>query len=565
MREEQNSLKPIIIIGFLGIIIFALIYGGITLTQNLGKNKQVVSEEKSVKKLDDLYKDIYVTETTPRKVPVSLETTSLKDSLPEITKYPASVENTTATYIEIFSSTEKAGNGKDGWLNEVANDFNKERIEINGEVVSVMIRSIASGTGTDYIVSGKYIPDAFSPSNELWGRMIEYQGIPIEMVDKRIVGNVAGLLFSKSKEKELIEKYGSINLKTVTQAVVANEIGMGYTNPFASSTGLNFLVSTLHTFDESNLLSEKAIEGFEGFQTNIPFVAFTTLQMRDSAKSGILDGFIMEYQTYTNSSELKSDYEFTPFGVRHDSPMYALGNLSDKKMAILDAFVDYTKQDKYQKLGKDFGFNNLDDYVPEMGEIDGDSITQAQRLWKEKKNGAKDIIAVFVADVSGSMDGEPLNKLKESLLSSASFIGKENMIGLVTFSSDVDISLPIAKFDLNQRALFAGAVTDMQATGSTAMFDAIIVGSKMLMDAKELNPDSKLMLFVLTDGETNRGHDFSDIDDILEAIKVPIYTIGYNADIQVLENLSKINEAASVNADTDDVIYKLQNLFNAQM
>jgi len=565
MREERSAMKPILIIGMLGIIIFGIIFIGMSLTENIGKNKQVVSSEKAEKSLDKLYDEIYVTQTVPRKVPINLESTSLKDSLPEITKYPAQVVNSTNSYIEIFSSTEKAGTGKDGWLVEVAQEFNDAKIEINGQVVSVMLRGIASGTGTDYIMSDKYLPDAFTPSNELWGKMIDSQGIQIKEVDDRIVGNVAGVLFSKETQNELIDKYGSINLKSITEAVAANEIGMGYTNPFASSTGLNFLVSTLYTFDDSNLLSEQAISGFETFQTNIPFVAFTTLQMRDSAKSGILDGFIMEYQTYINSAELKSDYEFTPFGVRHDSPMYAIGNLSEQKQAILDQFVAFTKQDEFQKLASDYGFNNLDDYIPEMGDIDGETINQAQKLWKEKKNGTNEIVAVFVADTSGSMDGEAINKLRESLLTGSTYIGSDNSIGVVTFSSDVNIRLPIKKFDLNQRSLFAGAVTDMQAGGGTAMFDGIIVGTKMLLEEKVNNPNAKLMLFVLTDGETNRGHDLSDIDSILEALRIPVYTIGYNANIKVLQNLSSINEAASINADTDDVIYKLQNLFNAQM
>ena len=32
------------------------------------------------------------------------------------------------------------------------------------------------------------------------------------------------------------------------------------------------------------------------------------MQMRESAKSGVLDGFIMEYQTYINAADLKSQY-----------------------------------------------------------------------------------------------------------------------------------------------------------------------------------------------------------------------------------------------------------------
>lgn len=563
--KENNFLKVFAVLLTMGIIVFAVIFGGMTLTKNWGKSKQAITSEKAEDTLNRLYKNIDVSEVTPRKVPVTLETTSLEESLPDISKFPAQVESTTDLYIEIFSSTEKAGSGKDGWLVEIAERFNEEGYEINGKPVSVRIRGIASGTGTDYIVSGKYVPDAFSPSNELWGEMIKAQGVDINLVAPRIVGNVAGVLFTKEKNEELITKYGSINLKNITTAVANNEIGMGYTNPFASSTGLNFLVSTLYTFDDQNILSEQSVQGFESFQANIPFVAFTTLQMRESAKSGILDGFIMEYQTYNNDASLKNEYIFTPFGVRHDSPMYSLGNLSADKKALLEMFIEYTQSKKSQNLGSDYGFNNLDEYVPEMGAIDGDTIVQAQRLWKEKKNGSTKISAVFVADISGSMDGEPLNALKQSLLASSSFIAKEHSVGLVSFASKVNINLPVGTFDLNQRSLFAGAITDLQASGGTAMFDAIIVATKMLLEERVANPDAKLMLFVLTDGETNRGYSFDDIKDLVEALRIPIYTIGYNADIQVLQNLSNINEAASVNADTDDVIYKLQNLFNAEM
>jgi len=44
-----------------------------------------------------------------------------------------------------------------------------------------------------------------------------------------------------------------------------------------------------------------------------------------------------------------------------------------------------------------------------------------------------------------------------------------------------------------------------------------------------------------------------------------IYTIGYNANIQALQTLSSINEAASINADSDDVNYKMASLFNAEV
>lgn len=562
-EKKKGNIIGILIV--MAIIIFGVIYGGITLTKNWGKSKETISKENAIGKLKKICKDININEVEPRKAPIDLGVKDVKDTIPNIDKYPAKVENTTDSYIEIFSTGEKAGNGKDGWLIDVANNFNESKFEINGKIISVKVREIASGLGMDYIISEKYLPDAYSPSNELWGEMIKANGKTIELCDDRMVGNVAGILISKEKYDELIKKYGAINLKNITQAVANGEINMGYTNPFASATGLNFLVSTLATFDSSNPLSEKAIDGFNEFQNNIPLIAYTTLQLRNSAESGILDGFIMEYQTYINSPELKTDYIFTPFGYRHDSPLYSVGNLSNEKKEILNKFIEFYKQDKYQELAVKDGFNALEDYKCEIENLDGNTILQAQKLWKENKNGDKPIVAVFVADVSGSMEGEPLNELKKSLLNGSRYIGEENSIGLVTYSNDVNINLPIEKFDLNQRSLFTGAVQDMDASGGTATFDAIAVAVQMLLDEKEKNTDAKLMLFVLSDGETNIGHSLDDLREILESVKIPVHTIGYNANIEALENISRINEATSINADSDDVIYKLGSLFNAEM
>lgn len=562
-EKKKGNIIGILIV--MAIIILGVIYGGITLTKNWGKSKETISKENATGKLKKICKDININEVEPRKAPIDLGIKDVKDTIPNIDKYPAKVENTTDSYIEIFSTGEKAGNGKDGWLIDVANNFNESKFEINGKIISVKVREIASGLGMDYIISEKYLPDAYSPSNELWEEMIKANGKTIELCDDRMVGNVAGILISKEKYDELIKKYGAINLKNITQAVANGEINMGYTNPFASATGLNFLVSTLATFDSSNPLSEKAIDGFNEFQNNIPLIAYTTLQLRNSAESGILDGFIMEYQTYINSPELKTDYIFTPFGYRHDSPLYSVGNLSNEKKEILNKFIEFYKQDKYQELAVKDGFNALEDYKCEIENLDGNTILQAQKLWKENKNGDKPIVAVFVADVSGSMEGEPLNELKKSLLNGSRYIGEENSIGLVTYSNDVNINLPIEKFDLNQRSLFTGAVQDMDASGGTATFDAIAVAVQMLLDEKEKNPDAKLMLFVLSDGETNIGHSLDDLREILESVKIPVHTIGYNANIEALENISRINEATSINADSDDVIYKLGSLFNAEM
>jgi Ca-activated chloride channel family protein len=501
-------------------------------------------------------------------MPVDIIPENLNKTLPDIDdSYPPQVRETTSSYIEIFSSTEKAGSGTDGWLTEAAGDFNDARIEIDGKQISLRLRAIPSGEAADYIISGKYRPDAYTPSNELWGEIIISQGVKAELVEERLVGNVAGILLTKAKKDELVNKYGEINTKTIVDAVANDELDMGYTNPFASSTGLNFLISALYAFDSSDLLSDKAVAGFESFQPNIPVVPYTTLQMREAAKSGLLDGFVLEYQTYMNTPEIRY-YEFTPFGFRHDNPMYAIGELSGEKRRILNEFLQFTQQEKYQNLATEYGFNGLDEYKSEVEPVGGDVVIQAQRLWKDVKN-AKPICAIFVVDISGSMDGKPLNSLKRSLLEGQKYIGGNNLVGLVSYSDDVNIDLPVAEFNLDHRTLFAGAVYDMQAGGGTATFDAIAVAMQMLIEQKAAGPDKdpnlKPRIFVLSDGETNKGHSLKDIRKILEEHGVPVYTIGYNADIPALEEISNITEGACINADTEDVVYKLRNLFNAEL
>jgi Ca-activated chloride channel family protein len=546
-------------------VVFALVYAGVTLTSNLGKSKAQVTLEDATKQLNKLYANIKVRNEPTVKGQIDLNPIDVAESLPDISKFPVTVNNSTNNFVEIFSSTEKSGSGVDGWLTDVATEFNKANITVDGKPVSVKLRNIASGTAADYIKSGKYVPDAFTPSNELWGEMVKASGVKVQKVTDRLVGNVPGIVIAKSKYDALMGTYGAINVKNVTDAIASNEFSMGYTDPFASSTGLNFLVTALNTFDSSNLLGDKAVQGFEKFQTNVPFIASTTIQMRDAAKSGMLDGFVLEYQTYVNAADLKGGYVFTPFGVRHDSPLYALGDLPQAKLDIIKKFAEFVTQDKYQKSAKDKGFNNLDDYKPEMATVDGSLLSAAQKLWKEKKNGDKPIAAVFVTDVSGSMAGEPLNRLKDSLLQGQKYLGKENSIGLISYSSSVSVRLPIGKYDTNQQSMFVGAVNSLQASGGTATFDAIIVAIKMLQDKMAENPNVKPIIFVLSDGETNEGYSLKDIKGVIEGYGVPIYTVGYNANIQALQSISSINEAASINADTDDVVYKIGNLFNVQM
>ena len=85
---------------------------------------------------------------------------------------------------------------------------------------------------------------------------------------------------------------------------------------------------------------------------------------------------------------------------------------------------------------------------------------------------------------------------------------------------------------------------------------------QLLQKEMKTHKNARPMLFVLSDGETNSGYSYREVHDVIDALNIPIYTIGYNANIDALKKISEINEAGSINADTDDIVYQLKLLFN---
>lgn len=566
MKQKSNLYGVFAIVGIV-VFVFVAVFVGVWATQNRGTNTTVLDREaaaKEIKKMVD--KEIVVERPDPVKSTVDLlNEGSLADELPVLKDEDLSVRGRADVVIEVFASPEKAGTGQNSWMVDVAERFNKERFDIDGKSCAVSVRDVTSGLGLDYIISGVRVPEVYSPSNEFWGSMALSNNAPIELYEQRLAGNVAGIVISNEKYQDMIDTYGSVTVQTITQAVSEGVLMFGYTTPNTSSTGLNFVMHSLYAADNKNPLSVTAVALFSQFQQNVPFVAQTTMQMQKAAESGKLDAFVYESQVWENSTSLHSKFKFVPFGVRHDNPVYFSDRMSEDQRKLAEMFIDYCKTDDSVKLATKYGFNTFDDYSPERSTFDGSTLIGAQKTWKDNKDIGKTIVAVFVADVSGSMKGESINALQKSLVNGMQYIGDEHYIGLVTYSTDVQILCPIGKFDLNQKSMFKGGVEAMWASGSTGTCDGLLVGLDMVLDATKDIPNAEGVVFLLSDGDSDHGATLRDVSELIRTVGIPIYTIGYNDGSKLLDSLSEINEAATINATSDDVVYKLKNLFNSNL
>lgn len=566
MAKRNGLVGRLVFVGAL-IAVFALALGGLWAFRNFGKSPKVVDQEDAVRTIGRLYGKVDPETASPIMEAVDVnDMLDEAEELPDIDSNEVTVEGGSGA-TEVWASGEKSGSGTDGWMREMAEAYNAEGRTVDGEPARITLRKVSSGLSVDYIASGKAAPAGYSPSNMLWVRLLNARGVDTTTVVERTVGNLAGVALVKDKSDWLASEYATTDLTAIIDAVTSGELTIGYTNPNTSAAGLNLLASALDRFDSANPTSDTAIEGFTAFQSNIPFVAMTTQQMRDATQRGSLDGFVTELQVFTLDADLQRNYTFLPFGWRHDNPLVAIDGISGHDQAVLADFAAYCEKTGAD-LAEEYGFNQQDNYQSESAMPEGSTLLRELKAYKSAKDAGAAVIAVFVCDVSGSMDGEPIQTLQSSLINSMRYISTSSYVGLVSYSDDVTINVPIAKFDMNQQALFKGAVNQgLRPSGSTATIDGIIVGAKMLSDALEEHPGAKPMLFVLSDGMQNSGYMLSDVEDALAGLRIPVYTIAYgvDADINSLNTISAINEATTINASTDDIIYQLKSLFNANM
>lgn len=541
------------------------------------KKAPALTVQEARKELDSLLTKVPTTEVESPVLDIYGDEIGESAALADIDTFDVVVRGSGQVDIEIAAATELSSEAPDDWLAVMAEKFNRSKPALsNGRTASVSVRKITSGEILTYIDKGCYRPHMAVFSNDAWGLMADASGIGIELLEDRLAGNTAGILISKDAESKVNEKYGETIFATVIQAAQEGLVVFGYPNPYTSSTGLNGLACMLEMFDPTDPLSSKASQMLSEYQKTAPPVAYTTAVLRNQAKKGIIDAMLMEEQAYANTPEL-SDYSYIPFGIRHDHPAYAFDWDTPEQKEAAGLFVEFCLSDDAQKLASDKGFNRHGDYRGEDG-LTGQQYLTAQSLWKQNKNGGRPVAAVFVADVSGSMAGEPLASLKQSVIAALPYVGSDNYVGLVSYNSDVTVNLSMLEkdesgktigvkpFDDKQRAYFSGETKNLQATGGTATYDAVLTALDMINQAQQVVPDAVPLVILLTDGDANSGYTLQRVSTIVEGMRVPVYCIAYNYDSGgSLESLSGINEASTVKAESDDVVNQLRNLFNTQL
>ena len=332
----------------------------------------------------------------------------------------------------------------------------------------------------------------------------------------------------------------SVTWRDVALAAKSGQFHFAMTDPSASNTGFSALVGVASAFAGSgNALTAADIKAPElkDFFSGQTLTAGSSGFLADSyvRSEASLDG-IINYESVLLSLNAGGklhetlDLVYPKEGII--TADYPLMLLNSAKRTAYDKLTAYLRTPDVQRR-----IMTTTSRRPAIPEVTPDSRFPSQVLVELPFPSSLDIVnslllaylneirlpshAVFVLDVSGSMDGPRITALKKALTNLtgldtsvsgqfARFRARE-AITIITFSSTVKDTRNFNITDPNPSGPDMSALRDyinsLQAGGNTAIYDALERAYVVAGDAKAQDPNRFYSIVLMTDGENNSGRD----------------------------------------------------------
>lgn len=134
-----------------------------------------------------------------------------------------------------------------------------------------------------------------------------------------------------------------------------------------------------------------------------------------------------------------------------------------------------------------------------------------------------DLVAVL--DVSGSMQGEKIDKMKTAMQFVIKKLSPIDRLSIVTFSDAAARLCPLRQITETSQPELQGLIDGLKAGGNTNITDGLQTGIKVLADRK-VSGGRVVGVMLMSDGQQNRGGDAAQV----AVGNVPVYTFGFGAD-----------------------------------
>jgi Ca-activated chloride channel homolog len=258
--------------------------------------------------------------------------------------------------------------------------------------------------------------------------------------------------------------------------------------------------------------------------------------------------------------------------------------VSDQERAAAELVIEYLRSPEVQqiatnlglrpgtsgvplgpKFSPEFGVNpqvSYDSYRPPQPEVVEAMITTWQDLAK------KPSLVAIVVDSSGSMTGNKMPAVQNTLLNYINTLGPTDQIALIDF--DTEIRSPVS-VDGTPEGRDRGItfVSGLQVDGGTALYDATLYARDWLLENLRSNAINAVL--VLTDGEDS-GSQVS-LDQLNASLqesgfegdkRIAVFTVGYGKEgefnPQVLQQMAESNGGYYAKGDPETISRVMENL-----
>ena len=426
--------------------------------------------------------------------------------------------------------------------------------------------------------------DAVWLSNSLWLYMLDNSYLTTD--SKSIVMNPVVMGIEKSKAQELGFVDKDIYNKDILNAIKENKLKYIMASVTKTNTGattyLNFLnnlagnpeVLTLDMLDNESLRKD-----LKNFFSGVERVSGDEDYLKEMYLKGDYDAMINYESTLISlNKELESAgkeplYLLYPIdGVAINDMPFAYINNDAKDETNKKKFLrlqEYLRSDevlnKMEKMGyrswyggiktdtdsktfnKSWGIDTSK-YLKDMKYPSKKVITKAIGIYIEELR--KPTHVVFALDTSGSMMGEGISELKDSMnyILNYETASKDNLqfskmdkISVITFNSKVDKVFD-TKFGSDTN-LVISEINNLEAFGGTNIYDSSIKALEILTN--ESNDDYTKTVILMTDGMSNAGK-FKNLKNYYtkNKLSIPIYAITFGeSDERELSEITELTNA----------------------
>jgi Ca-activated chloride channel family protein len=498
---------------------------------------------------------------------------------------------------------------KEKLLLPLVKEFNAQQTKVGGRPVFVRAQNVSSGDAESRIARGTFKPVAWSPSSSLWGRLLNFEAdasltpeeSPSLVRTPLVIAMWEPMARALGWPKKPIGFADVLKLADDPRGWAAYghpEYGafrLVHTNPDFSTSGLSAVVAEYYAaagkkegLRESEVTSSKARKTVRGIERSIVHYGDTTLfiseQMRKHG-TGYASAAAMEEVTLldfnrTRGSAQKLVAIYPSEGTFYsDDPYIVLTApwVRPEQAEGAKAFQQFLAQKLTPELAARFGFrpaaldakpvapvtaaNGVDPAQPKrvLGLPEPRVLAAIKNSWREDRKPAN---ILLVLDTSGSMFEEKrLERAKAGLRTFLAGVGKQDRVGLTTFSDEIHPIQPVGPFDAAGKARLEGIVRGLVAEGGTSIYDATLQAFDTVGPLADRDHITAIVL--LTDGEDTDSA--ATVDDVVRKLQaqgdtenpVRVFTIAYSAGATgAREQLSKIAQASGGQAyegNTSDI------------